>query len=227
MADPTCILVVEDDPDMRDLIREGLEGSGYAVRTAETGVDALVHAQQGEIALAVVDLMLPGMSGFEVCRRLREGDAALPILIMTARDAVEDRIQGLDSGADDYITKPFHFGELTARIRAQLRKRDSLAAPPLTAGNLALDAVRLRAEVAGRSLSLSVKEFLLLRDLVAHPGTARSRGDVLREVWGSEDDFDPTIVDQYVSYVRRKLDGAGATVHIVTVRGVGYRLETA
>ncbi|NQX10267.1 response regulator transcription factor [Microbacteriaceae bacterium VKM Ac-2855] len=220
------ILLVEDDPAMGALVRRGLSEEGYDVTLVDNGVDALIAFANEPLDVAVIDVMLPRMSGFEVCRRIRETGSTVPVVLITARDAVEDRIFGLDSGADDYVTKPFHFGELSARIRAQVRRLASSPKPVVQVGDLRLDALAVRATVRDRPFALSVKEFTLLRFLAIHLGETVSRPDILDEVWGSVENFEPTIVDQYVSYLRKKLDVAQAGLRIVTVRGAGYRLES-
>jgi two-component system OmpR family response regulator len=169
--------------------------------------------------------MLPQMSGFEICRRIRETGSSLPLLLLTARDAVEDRVFGLDSGADDYLTKPFAFIELNARIRALLRRDATAEKLTLSVGNLTIDSLALTVTANGRSIALSPKEFALLRLLAGQPGVTVSRATILREVWGTIDNIDPNIVDQYVSYLRRKLDVDQTLVRITTIRGTGYTLE--
>ncbi len=218
------ILVVEDDPEMGALVAQGLGDEGHVVTVVTDGIAALTAARAEPFDAAAIDVMLPEMSGFEICRRLREMGQDLPVILVTARDAVDDRVFGLDAGADDYLTKPFAIAELNARIRAHLRRR-AAGATVLEAADVRLDVVTVRASVRGRDLPLSVKEFSLLRYLIQGSPEARSRREVLDEVWGSADHFDPTIVDQYVSYVRKKLLAAGAGVRIRTVRGVGYALE--
>lgn len=222
------ILVVEDDSEMRDLVAESLRAEGHDVTTAIDGVQALIAAGHAAFDAAAIDVMLPEMTGFEVCRRLRESGNDFPVILVTARDAVDDRIFGLDSGADDYLTKPFSLGELNARLRAQLRRHASGSGGPVLveAGDLSLDLTAIRARVGGRVVAFSVKEFSLLRFLLQATPEPRSRSEILTDVWGSAEHFDPTIVDQYVSYVRKKLAAAGSSSTIVTVRGVGYRLET-
>ncbi|MGN8051361.1 response regulator transcription factor [Curtobacterium sp. 22159] len=219
------ILVVEDDPAMGALVERGLSGEGHTVTVVTDGIAALVAARSQPYDAAAIDVMLPEMTGFEVCRRLREMGQDLPVILVTARDALDDRVFGLDSGADDYLTKPFAIAELNARLRAQLRRRAAGGATVSTAGSVRLDTVAVRASVRGRDLPLSVKEFSLLRYLIQGSPSVRTRAEVLEEVWGSAEHFDPTIVDQYVSYVRKKLQAAGADVVIRTVRGVGYALE--
>ncbi|KQQ27961.1 response regulator transcription factor [Frondihabitans sp. Leaf304] len=224
------ILVVDDDVEMRELVTSSLTDDGHDVTAVADGVAALIAALETPFDAAAIDVMLPEMSGFEICRRLRQSGQTFPVILVTARDAVDDRIFGLDSGADDYLTKPFSLAELSARIRAQLRRQSAASSAPTTpnvvaGGDLQLDTTAVRARVAGRVVAFSVKEFSLLRFLLQNAPEAVSRGQILTDVWGSAEHFDPTIVDQYVSYVRRKLTAAGSSVSIVTVRGVGYRLD--
>jgi two-component system OmpR family response regulator len=221
------ILIVEDDPEMGRLIARGLQAEGYDVVAVDNGVDALIAINKGEFALAAIDVMLPQMSGFEVCRRIRDSGSTMPVLLLTARDAVEDRVFGLDSGADDYLTKPFAFVELTARIRALLRRDAGGDKLSVSVGKLVLDSALLRVSIGDRHISVSPKEFALLRLLVTRLDTTVSRIDILEEVWGSAENIDHNIVEQYVSYLRRKIDPVEAGVRIVTVRGAGYVLELA
>ncbi|SFR74628.1 two-component system, OmpR family, response regulator [Agromyces sp. CF514] len=216
------VLVVDDEPEMADLISRSLVDDGYAVRTAADGIRALSIADGEHFDLAVVDVMMPGMSGFELCRRLREQIDGIGIVLLTARDAVDDRVRGLDSGADDYLTKPFALAELSARLRA-LRRRADIGAIRSEVGNLVLIAHRYRATVDGREVPLSRTEFDLIRLLAANAGTVVARSRLLDEIWGSTQ-YQSNIVDQYVSYARRKLLAAGANVRIVTERGVGFAL---
>ncbi len=218
------ILIVEDDPEMGHLIDRGLVAEGYETLVVDNGVDALIAVANEEFALAAVDVMLPQMSGFEICRRIRESGSSMPLLLLTARDAVEDRVFGLDSGADDYLTKPFAFVELSARIRALLR-RDVATVTTVSVGALRLDSLALTVTVGGHPLSMSPKEFTLLRLLASQAGSTVSRTRILEDVWGSAENIDPNIVDQYVSYLRRKLDSDAALVRITTMRGAGYQLE--
>lgn len=219
------ILVVEDDSAMGALVREGLEDDGYDVTLVTNGVEALIAAGNDTFSAAAIDVMLPEMSGFEICRHLRKQGNPLPVLLLTARDAVEDRVLGLDSGADDYLTKPFAFAEFSARIRALVRRDATSTRSTLRVGSIVLDAASVRATANGAPLPLSSKEFALLWTLGARPGEPMSRTEILQEVWGTTQFIDPQVVDQYVSYVRRKIDPLGAGVSIVTVRGVGYRLD--
>ncbi|MBK4346902.1 response regulator transcription factor [Lacisediminihabitans changchengi] len=219
------ILIVEDDPEMGRLIARGLTAEGHETTVVDTGVDALIALSGGDFALAAVDVMLPQMSGFEVARRIRQTGSSLPILLITARDAVEDRVFGLDSGADDYLTKPFAFVELSARVRALLRRDAAADKLVLTVGSVRLDSLAQSATAGGHPLSLSPKEFALLRLLCTHAGQTVGRAVILEEVWGTTQNIDPNIVDQYVSYLRRKLEPGAAGVQIATERGVGYRLQ--
>ncbi|MGV8883891.1 MAG: response regulator transcription factor [Rhodoglobus sp.] len=221
----TAILVVEDDPEMGRLVQHGLEENGYDVTLVSNGIDALTEIAQHHFSAAAIDVMLPEMSGFEICRHIRNQGNPLPVLLLTARDAVEDRVAGLDSGADDYLVKPFAFAEFSARIRALVR-RDS--APPrstLRVGAAVLDGATIRATVNGAPVALSSKEFALLWMLASRAGQPAPRDEILQEVWGTTQYVDSTIVDQYVSYLRRKLDPLNPGFSISTLRGIGYTLQ--
>jgi two-component system OmpR family response regulator len=219
------ILVVEDDEQMGALIERGLSTEGYEIVRVATGMDALIAVAKDDFALAAIDVMLPQMSGFEICRRIRETGSTMPVLLLTARDSVEDRVYGLDSGADDYLTKPFAFAELKARVRALLR-RQSMGAPlQVELGNLVLDSRDLKVIVAGRPVPISPKEFALLRLLISRAGSTVDRATILDEIWDGTVHIDPNIVDQYISYLRRKIDSDAAGFKIVTVRGSGYTVE--
>jgi two-component system, OmpR family, response regulator len=219
------ILVVEDDPEMGALVAEGLRADGYDVTVVGNGVEALIAVAHETFAAAAIDVMLPEMTGFELCRHLRQQGSTLPVLLLTARDAVEDRVQGLDSGADDYLTKPFALAEFSARIRALVRRDAARPRPHITIGRLRLDAAAVRASVGATSIPLSTKEFALLWLLASHAGETLSRPEILAEVWGTTQHIDPTIVDQYLRYLRKKLEPVDAGISLVTVRGLGYRLE--
>lgn len=219
------VLVVEDDADMSRLLARGLGAEGYGVTVVGNGLDALIAVRDREFTAAAVDVMLPGMSGFELCRHLREGGHRLPILLLTARDAVEDRVYGLDSGADDYLTKPFAFAELNARLRALLRRDSATSRPRLGLGNLVIDSLEHRVTVDGRELSLSPREFALLRLFATEADVVLSRARILEEIWGSAEHIGANVVDQYVSYLRKKLTAARSEAIIVTERGRGYRLR--
>ncbi|MBC7517876.1 MAG: response regulator transcription factor [Microbacteriaceae bacterium] len=209
---------------MGALIERGLAGEGYQVVWVTNGMEALMAATSTTFAAAAVDVMVPDMTGFEICRHLRKHRNPLPVLLITARDAVEDRVFGLDSGADDYLVKPFAFAEFSARIRALVRREASAVKPIVVVGAISLDTATVRATVAGAALALSAKEFSLLRMLAAQLGATVSRTEILQEVWGTTRHIDPTIVDQYVRYLRKKLATRVTGASIVTVRGSGYRL---
>jgi two-component system OmpR family response regulator len=208
---------------MGPALERGIRAEGYDTVLVVNGVDALISATSDHFALAVIDVMLPGMSGFEVCRRIRQSGSTIPLLLLTARDAVDDRVAGLDAGADDYLTKPFSFAELAARMRALIRRDPAGQWIHVTAGDLTLDSQSRKGHIGGHSLALSPNEFVLLRELVTHLGAPVSRPEILEAVWGSAAHIDPNIVDQYISALRKKLAARESNVSILTVRGVGYR----
>jgi two-component system OmpR family response regulator len=216
------ILIAEDDVHMADALQRGIEAEGYETVVVSNGMDALIQVANERFAAAVIDVMLPNMSGFEVCRRVRESGSTLPILLLTARDAVHDRVSGLDAGADDYLTKPFSFPELAARIRALIRRDPAEQWATITAGDLTLDSRSRKGYVRNQSLSLSPNEFMLLRGLIDHLDVPSTRHEILQAVWGSTSHIDPNIVEQYISALRKKLASRESNVSIVTVRGVGY-----
>jgi two-component system OmpR family response regulator len=221
------LLVVEDDVDMARLLERGLRAEGYEVTVTANALDALIAVRQTDFAVAAVDVMLPGMSGFEFCRHIREAGNPMPVLLLTARDAVDDRVYGLDSGADDYLTKPFAFAELSARLRALLRRDNAASRPRLTIGNLSIDALEHKAVIGEREMLLSPREFALLRLLATHADTIVTRSAILEEVWGTTEHIGQNVIDQYISYLRKKLDSHAADVRIETERGRGYRLRQA
>jgi len=217
------VLVVDDETEMAALLARGLAGEGYQVDVATDGIRAITLAGDQRYDLAVLDVMMPGMSGFELCRRLRDQVPGIGIILLTARDAVDDRVRGLDAGADDYLTKPFAFAELAARLRA-LRRREAHVPTALEIGGLAIDLSWQRMTAGGREARLSRTEFDLLRLLATHRDQVLPRAEILETIWGSGSFIDPNIVDQYVSYLRKKLDSISAPVRIITARGVGFRL---
>jgi two-component system OmpR family response regulator len=217
------VLVVDDEVEMAALLARGLVGEGYEVDVAADGIQAMTLAGEQRYDLAVLDVTMPGMSGFELCRRLRDQVRGIGILLLTARDAVDDRVRGLDAGADDYLTKPFAFAELAARLRA-LRRREAAPTSSLEIGGMTIDLETQRISAGGNGTRLSRTEFDLLRLLASRPDEVVPRPEILDTVWGSASYIDPNIVDQYVSYLRKKLDAIGAGVRIVTARGVGFRL---
>ena len=221
------MLVVEDEPRMASVLRRGLVEEGYAVDVADDGVDGLWMASEFTYDAIVLDVMLPGLDGFEVCRRLRAAERWTPVVMVSARGGVHDRISGLDAGADDYLAKPFKLAELAARLRA-LRRRGQPPRPTvLEAGDLRVDPASRRAWIGGAELALSSREFALLELFCAHPGEVLSRSRILEEVWDTAFDGVSNVVDQYVGYLRRKLRLPGAPPELETVRGVGYRLRVA
>lgn len=223
------VLVVEDDPQMAALLQRGLREEGYEVFAVSEGLQALIEAQEHAPRIAVVDVMLPGMNGFELCQRLRQADPTLRVMMLTARDDVDDRVRGLDAGADDYLTKPFAFSELAARLRALLRRDAAVPQTQFQAGNIALDVLELTVTAGQKVLHLSPKEFALLKLLMQNLNQPVSRNTILTEIWGTTEHAHANVVDQYVSYLRKKLDAldasaTGSGVSILTERGVGFRL---
>jgi two-component system, OmpR family, response regulator len=221
------VLLVEDEIKMSRAIRRGLEREGYAVDAALDGNDGLHRASEWDYDAIVLDVMLPGLDGLEVCRRLRRAGRWAPVLMLTARDGVADRIRGLDVGADDYLVKPFAFGELLARLRALVRRGARERPAVLEVGDLALDPAAHTVTLSGRSVPLSTREFALLEFLMRNAGQVLSRPAILEHVWDYNYDGISNVVDVYVGYLRRKLEQPPGQVRIRTVRGVGYGLEPA
>jgi two-component system OmpR family response regulator len=219
------VLVVDDELRTAALLKRGLGEEGYAVDVAHEATDALWRATEFGYDAVVLDVLLPGMDGFEVCRRLRDEGCWAPVLLLTARDAVEDRVRGLDAGADDYLTKPFSFSELTARIRALIRRGSGERPVILQVGDLRLDPGRRQVWVGQAEVALSAKEFALLELFLRHPGQVLSRTQILEQVWDFAYDGGSNVVDQYVRYLRRKIDLPFGVVSLQTVRGAGYRLR--
>ncbi|MCU1479398.1 MAG: DNA-binding response regulator [Subtercola sp.] len=220
------LLIVEDDEQMGGLLQRGFRDEGHTVVLLRTAKDALAALERTTFDAAAIDVMLPRMTGFELCRRIRSSGTTMPVILITARGAVEDRITGLDAGADDYLVKPFAFAELSARMRAHLR-REMSARRPLQSGGVVLDTDAVRATVDGRLLPLSMKEFALLRLLMSRPRQTVSRLEILEEVWGSSHYFDPTLVDQYIRYLRKKMQAHECSLRILTIRGAGYQLDSS
>ncbi len=217
----TRILIAEDETGIASFLQRGFEAEGFTAKVAERGDDALTLVRSGEFDLLVLDLGLPELDGLTVLEELRREGRRLPVVILTARDSVADTVVGLDTGADDYVTKPFHFDELLARVRARLRPERAPDAATLTVGGASLDLRTKRAFVDGQMVELSAREFALAKLFFEHPGQVLSREQILSHVWGY--DFDPgsNVVDVYVSYLRKKL-GSG---RLRTARGMGYVLE--
>jgi len=222
------ILVVDDEPEILGYLKRGLTFEGFRVSTVTDGEAALSLAEQDPPDLVILDVMLPGIDGIAVCETLRQQDANLPILMLTARDSVPDRVAGLDSGADDYLVKPFAFIELLARIHALLRRasRRREEPQPLHYADVVLDPQAHTVERAGQPVSLTVREFDLLELLMRHPNQVLTRNVILENIWGYHDDIpESNIVDVYVRYLRNKLAAAGKSRLIQTVRGLGYVLR--
>ena len=224
------VLVVDDDPEIRDSLRRGLSVEGYAVSLAADGSEALDAARDRAPDLVVLDLMLPKLDGLEVCRRLRMAEGSLPIVLLTARDAVADRVAGLETGADDYLVKPFAFEELLARVRVQLRRRDPAGATASGARELRFDDLRLdtaarEARRGARRILLTPTEYELLRLFLQHPREVLSRERIFERVWGYDFDGESKVIEVYVRYLREKLEAAGEPRLIHTIRGAGYVLR--
>lgn len=219
------LLIVEDDERMAALLRRALEEDGYAVDVTGDGAEALWLGQENDYDAVVLDGMLPGLDGFEVVRRWRAGHRWAPVLMLTARSAVGARIEGLDAGADDYLAKPFNFAELSARIRALVRRGADARPAILQAGDLELDPASRRVTRAGQRIELTAKEFALLELLMRHRGDVLSRTHILEHVWDFAYDPSSNVVDQYIGSLRRKLDRPFGRDDVQTVRGAGYRLR--
>jgi len=227
MSDASHLLLVEDEPDVASSVQQGLDEEGYEVSWVEAGRHGLDYARQGHIDLVLLDIRLPDLSGLEVCERLRLHRPELPILMLTALDAVEDRVRGLRAGADDYLPKPFAFDELLARIEALLRRMDRPSEPGrVEDGPLALDPAARTCTFDGEQVDLTPTEFDLLAFLMARKDQALSRDTIHQEVWGHDFDRGTNLIDVYVNYLRHKLDEVGCEAPIETVRGIGYRYSS-
>jgi heavy metal response regulator len=219
------ILVVEDERKLADVLKRGLDERGYAVDVAHDGEEGLELAAAEPYDLIVLDVMLPTLTGLEVSRRLRSRGRQMPILMLTARDAVEDRVAGLDSGADDYLVKPFAFRELLARVRALLRRNGPARDPVLRVADLEVDTVTREVRRRGKPISLTTKEFAILEYFVRNANRVLSRTQIAEHVWDYEFVASSNVVDVYVRYLRRKLGDDREPRLLQTVRGVGYRLQ--
>jgi two-component system OmpR family response regulator len=219
------VLIVEDEPKMASLIRRGLTAEGMAVDVALSGDDAVWMGEATEYDAIVLDVMLPGIDGFEVCERLRAEKVWSPILMLTARDSVADRVAGLDRGADDYLTKPFSYAELLARLRALVRRGRPERPTELEAAGLRLDPATRRVWRGDGEIALSAKEFALLETLMRRPGQILSRFELLEHAWNYDYENRSNVVDSYIRFLRRKIDKPFGTDSIETVRGAGYRLR--
>jgi len=219
------VLIVEDETKMAALLQRGLREDGVAADVAAAGEDAVWMAGATEYDAIVLDVMLPGIDGFDVCRRLRADGIRSPVLMLTARDAVDDRVRGLDTGADDYLVKPFSFAELSARLRALTRRGPVDRAPVLAVGDLSLDPATRQVRRGGTEIGLSAREFALLETLMRHPGQVLDRLQLLDHVWDGDYENRSNVIDVYIRYLREKVDRPFGVASIETVRGAGYRLR--
>ena len=221
------ILVVEDEPVAAAVLAKGLREHAYAVDIAGDGSDALEQASISDYDLMIVDVMLPGISGLDLCGRLRADGVTVPVLMLTARGGPDQRVEGLDAGADDYLPKPYHFPELLARVRALLRRGPALASLVLAVDDLRIDARGRRVERAGRPIQLTTKEYALLEYLIRRRGEVVGRADIAEHVW--DDSFDPmsNLIEVYIQRLRRKIDDGHPVKLIHTRRGAGYTLDVA
>ena len=215
------ILIVEDEDRIASFLQKGLRSNGYTTSTAGTGEEGLDFAATGEFDLMILDIGLPDTDGFDVLQRLRARENQIPVIILTARDGVSETVTGLEGGADDYVTKPFSFDELLARVRARLRTDRAPEETVLQRGEIALDLRTRRVVVEGRSLELSAREFSMAELFFRHPGQVLTREQLLSNVWGYDYDPGSNVVDVYVGYLRRKL----GKDRIRTLRGIGYRFD--
>jgi two-component system, OmpR family, response regulator MprA len=218
------ILVIDDDCKITDAVRRGLAYQGYRVDVAHSGADGLENARRWAPDVVILDILMPGLDGLEVCRRLRAG-GDVPILLLTARDSVEDRVLGLETGADDYLVKPFAFGELLARVRSLLRRRQAEAPPTLRYGDVELDTAGRQVRRGDRAITLTTTEYELLELLMRHPRQVLSRDQLLERVWGPDTEVDDHVLEVYIYSLRQKLEASGEPRLIQTVRGAGYVLR--
>ncbi len=219
------VLVVEDEGRMAALLRRGLQEEGYAVDLAATGEDGIWLATENAYDAVLLDVLLPDLDGFEVCRRLRDAGRWAPILMLTARDAVPDRVHGLDAGADDYLTKPFAYPELLARLRAVIRRGPHERPAAISVGDLSLDPATKDVRRGDSQVALTPKEFALLEYFMRHAGEVLTRTQILEHVWDFAFDGDSNVIEVYVRYLREKVDRPFGRQTLETVRGVGYRLQ--
>ncbi len=220
------ILIVEDEPGVAQFIQQGLTESGYAIDVARDGTEGLDYALAKTYDAIVLDIMLPKLNGLEVLRELRDQRIKTPVLLLTARDGIDDRVQGLDAGADDYLVKPFAFPELLARLRALLRRPPLQSDAILRVGDLVMDVSRHEVRRAGQVIELSQREFALLELLLRHPNQVLTRTQIMEHVWNFDFYAETKVVDVYIGYLRRKLEDNFDHPLIHTVRGVGYKIST-
>jgi len=219
------ILVVEDEEKVASFIKKGLQQSAYTVDWVPTGEEALDYARSADYDAIVLDIMLPGIDGLQVVRQLRESGSTVPVLALTARSTLDDRVAGLDSGCDDYLPKPFAFDELLARLRALLRRATTVQSPLMEYAGVVIDPVKRRVTRNGKTIDLTNKEYALLELLMRHPGQVYTRTAIIENIWGY--DFDPAsnVLDVYMNFLRKKIDQGFPTRLLHTVRGVGYVLR--
>ncbi len=220
------VLVIEDEVALADAVDRGLSAEGFEVTVAHDGLVGLEQARTGKFDLIVLDIMLPGMNGYRVCRTLREEEVWTPILMLTAKDGEYDEAEALDTGADDFLSKPFSFVVLVARLRALARRRSDANLQPLEMDDLVLEPVSRTVRRGETAIALSPREFALLEALMRHPGEVVSKADLLDRVWGEDFEGDPNVVEVYIGYLRRKIDRPFGRTDLETVRGEGYRLGT-
>lgn len=221
------ILIIEDDERVSSFLKRGLEAEGYGVRIARDGVAGLAMATAQDSKVIILDLKLPGIEGLEVCSEIRSRGIYSPILMLTARDTLEDKVQGLETGADDYLTKPFAFDELMARVNALARRGRNFESKPtrLSVGDLSFDRETLRVRRGARAIDMTSKELAILELLISSPGKVFSRERILASIWGADLDPLTNIVEVYIGKMRKKIDGEGDPPLLQTVRGRGYRLS--
>ena len=215
------VLVVQDDPRIASFITRGLEAEGFAVRSASDGALGLRMTESSEFDLIILDLVLPTVTGEEVLTRIRGGGSTVPVIVLTSKDAVSDRVANLDAGADDFVTKPFSLTELLARVRARLRSADQAVSTTISHGRVTVDVRARRALIEGRSVELTSREFALLETLMHHPGQVLSQPQLMDQVWGYDHDARSNVVEVYIGYLRKKLHPDV----VETVRGAGYRFR--
>jgi DNA-binding response OmpR family regulator len=218
------VLVVEDEVGLADALDRGLRAEGFAVDVTHDGLDGLWRAREHEYGAIVLDILLPGMNGYEICRTLRAEDVWTPILMLTAKNGEYDEAEALDTGADDFLAKPFSFIVLVARLRALLRRGRLPRAAPMELGDLVLDPATRGCRRGDSAVQLTAREFALLEALMRRPGEVASKPQLLDEVWGPDFTGDPNIVEVYVGYLRRKIDAPFGRATLQTVRGAGYRV---